>query len=70
MDKEIIKIDFKDTFGNPQSVNIDNEHTNNISQHAAQGEGDKWFWDVEYDNGETMRLFDVHTVIYKEANQK
>jgi hypothetical protein len=28
-----------------------------IEQHAAQGEGDKWFYDIIFDNDEKLRVF-------------
>lgn len=66
MTKEIIRIEFKDTFGNPQSIDTQNKnhHVKKITEHTAQGEGDKWYWDVEYFDGKVIRLFDVHTVKY------
>lgn len=35
-----------------------------IEEHSAQGEGDKWYYDVHYDNGEMLRLFNVNQVSY------
>jgi len=34
-----------------------------IIQHKAQGEGDKWYYDIIHDNGQTnVRLFDFYSV--------
>lgn len=35
-----------------------------IVQHAAQGEGDKWFWDVVYSDGEVQRFFDIDSAYF------
>lgn len=39
--------------------------TNNvetIQQHVAQREGDRWYYDIIFHNGDVLRLFDVKSV--------
>lgn len=36
-----------------------------IREHEAQGEGDKWFYDVIYEDGNEIRLFNVVEVYKK-----
>lgn len=36
----------------------------NIVEHQAGGEGDKWFYDVHYDNGQVLRVFHPHEVVF------
>jgi hypothetical protein len=35
-----------------------------IVEHAAQGEGDRWFYDVHYVTGKVIRVFTPHQVCY------
>ena len=35
-----------------------------IKEHSAQGEGDKWFYDVYFDSGRMERIFNVIQVFY------
>lgn len=35
-----------------------------IVEHQTSGEGDKWFYDVLYDNGQVLRVFNPHEVIF------
>lgn len=36
-----------------------------IKEHAAQGEGDKWYYDVITEDGVLIRVFNPHKAIYK-----
>ena len=35
-----------------------------IEEHRPAGEGDKWFYDVVYKNGDIVRLFEVSAVLF------
>lgn len=35
-----------------------------IVEHAAAGEGDKWFYDVLFENDRVQRIFNPHEVFY------
>jgi len=37
-----------------------------ITEHPAQGEGDRWFYDVYYDSGKLLRIFNPSIVLYDE----
>ena len=39
-----------------------------ILEHAAKGEGDKWYYDVIYTNGKEMRVFNPNTILRKPDN--
>ena len=36
-----------------------------ITEHRPQGEGDKWYYDIMYDGGQTERTFAPHRVFYE-----
>lgn len=36
-----------------------------IQEHAAAGEGDRWFYDVYYDDGSVLRTFNPYSVVYE-----
>lgn len=40
-----------------------------IREHSAQGEGDKWFWEVVYSDGEISRFFNVDSVDYQKETK-
>ena len=40
-----------------------------IIEHYPRGEGDRWFYDVRFDNGRTMRIFNPNSVSF-EKEQK
>lgn len=40
------------------------ENADKITEHSAQGEGDKWYYDIERKDGKTERLFNVERVIF------
>jgi hypothetical protein len=40
-----------------------------IKEHAAVGDGDKWFWDVHYENNQVERIFYPHQVFYTKTIQ-
>jgi hypothetical protein len=40
-----------------------------ITEHSAKGEGDKWFYDIEYENGAMERTFNPNSVFYAPENQ-
>lgn len=40
-----------------------------IKEHAARGEGDKWYWDVCLENGSVHRIFNPTDVFYKQTQQ-
>ncbi len=36
-----------------------------IEEHRAAGDGDKWFYDVHFENGKIVRVFNPNTVEFK-----
>lgn len=36
-----------------------------IREHQAMGEGDRWFYDVEFEDGRIERIFNMDSVIYE-----
>lgn len=38
-----------------------------IVEHPSYGEGDKWYWDVHYDNDTVERIFNPDRVWYKKT---
>lgn len=45
---------------------LDDKETLAITEHAAQGDGDKWYYDVELEGSrEIIRLFDVVRSVWR-----
>lgn len=40
-------------------------HVVSIHEKQAMGEGDKWFYDILYDNNHVERIFNPHQVFFK-----
>ncbi len=36
-----------------------------IKEHGAQGEGDRWFYDIRYESGLEVRVFNPNKVFFK-----
>lgn len=36
----------------------------NIDEHRSQGEGDRWFYDINLESGEMVRVFNPNTVLF------
>ena len=36
-----------------------------IIEHTAKGDGDKWYYDIEFESGTIMRVFNINQVVYK-----
>lgn len=51
------------------SANITDENVVSITEHPACGEGDKWFYDVEYKDGKIFRTFNPCGVVYRRINE-
>lgn len=37
-----------------------------IQEHSPQGEGDRWFYDIIFENGEMLRVFNMSEVEFGE----
>ena len=60
----IKKIEYKDDHEQTCSYTVGVYGINKIEEHAAKGEGDKWYYDVYKEGGEVIRLFSFETVIF------
>ena len=56
MEKKIIEICYEDDNGNPQT-RVVGELVEKITCHPAQGEGDKWFYEIYYKDGRIETIF-------------
>jgi len=36
-----------------------------IKEHVPEGEGDRWFYIVEFDNGIVRKIFNINEVVYE-----
>lgn len=71
MDKEIYQLVYIDGMdGHPYIVNLGNGGVKEITEHPAAGEGDKWFYDIEYDSGEVFRVFNVTQCVKRNKKLK
>lgn len=41
-----------------------------ITGHSAQGEGDKWYYDIYYSNGDCKRIFNPEQVFYEKDKEE
>jgi hypothetical protein len=41
-----------------------------IREHAAAGDGDRWYWDVHYECNSVERIFYPHQVFYQKTSSK
>ena len=50
-----------------EEIGIKNKNGTPISieEHIARGEGDKWFYDIVYEDGSMKRIFNMNQVFYK-----
>ena len=53
---KIVLIEWKDEMGNPQRAVV-GEWCDKIDWHSAQGEGDKWFWEIYRPDGSIETIF-------------
>ena len=59
MKKEVKRIEYRDAEGNAQEAMVGISNVISIWEHKAQGEGDKWHYDINFEGGDTFRVFDV-----------
>ena len=48
-----------------QTRKVGKDGVKSISEHRAQCDGDKWYYDVEYDDGKVQTIFNINRV-YRE----
>ena len=58
MKHTIKKLGYHDENGNPQEVNLGKYGVKEINEHRAQGEGDKWYYEVIFDDNRVLMIFD------------
>ena len=60
--------DGKEIFGESwDSVKITDENVLSIEEHLPQGEGDRYYCDVEYKDGKIFRTFNPCGIVYQQA---
>ena len=63
MNTTIIKrITYKDAHGNPQEATVGQYNVKEIKEHSAKGDGDRWYYDIVFEGGDTFRIFDPNFV--------
>ena len=62
--KKITYISWRDGNLNPQEANV-GSYVKSITEHSPQVEGDKWYYDIEYPNGNVTRVFEIITVQFE-----
>lgn len=58
---------YTDTY---EEANVGNENVLEINEHKPTGEGDKLFYDIHYENGDVVRVFNPNTVVFENAENK
>ena len=41
-----------------------------IEEHKSQGEGDKWYYDIHFKNGDILRTFNPNEIVYEHIKVK
>jgi len=67
MARRIINVEFDERHGFEK---VGQNGCKEIIEHPAQGEGDRWFFDIHYDNGEMMRVFNPTKAYYAQEGSK
>ena len=65
---KIRSIEYNDDHGCSKIIEVGKDDVENIIEHQAQGEGDRWFYDVKYSNGNVDRMFNVVKVSFINTN--
>jgi len=55
--REIVWVQHTDDGGNPEKFKVGIFGVQAIEEHRPAGEGDRWFYDVNFDNGDLLRIF-------------
>lgn len=63
--KTITQIGYKDENDNPQTATV-GQYVNKITVHPAQGEGDKFFYEIYLTSGDVITVFNPIRVVTKE----
>jgi hypothetical protein len=66
---KVEKVCFIDDNGNPNYYMVRPEGAQEIIEHEARGEGDKWYYDIFLKDGRKIRLFKVDSVEYFNENK-
>ena len=61
---KILELYTKDESGEIDLPWIAGKNCKSITQHSAQGEGDKWYYDVERLDGKIERLFNFESAVF------
>lgn len=69
MKRIIKKIGFHDEYGNPQTTTLGKYGVKEIHQHCAQGEGDKFYYEVILENNKGFITFDPKLVDYEDIEE-
>lgn len=56
-EKIVTRIDYKDNRDTPLCAEVGKFGVTEIIEHCAGGEGDRWFYDIVYDESYTLRVF-------------
>lgn len=51
-------------------VRYGNVTCDNIKEHSAAGNGDRWFYDISYSDGSIERIFNPNQVVFTEAKSE
>lgn len=62
---KIKSLTYRDDHDMDNTYTVGKNGVKEIFQHSAQGEGDKWFYDVKIEN-ETIRVFHFEKVIFED----
>lgn len=62
--QKIIEIGYRDEYGNPHTRTVGQGITK-ITGHPAQGEGDRWCYELHCDDGTVIVVFNMVRVVYE-----
>lgn len=58
MSKTITSLTCHTEYAHHQTFTVGQNLLNKIEEHQAQGEGDKWYYELFYEDGTTVKIFE------------
>jgi hypothetical protein len=63
--KKVYAVIYTDDSGNPKREEVGQGDVEEIEEHKAQGEGDKWYYDIYFKRGLMTRIFNLDRALFK-----
>ena len=67
--KKITSLNYGNDFDSQNELRVGKFGVAKIEEHAAAGDGDKWYYDVFYIGGKVSRFFSFSKIDFEEKNE-